>query len=469
MSNFAGNSMSPLVRTILILLVLVLATLCCAERGFSAEEEFSLEETLEEMNQRISSLEWENSQLRRLPALKEMKEDSNHSHGTSIEFSGRIHVDHWGFPADSPGVNAFDSGSSAISPQDRLELRRARFAAEGVLPFGTIYKLDFELSEAADPEFRDLYIGWSNLPLFGELNVGNQKRPYGLDHLNSSNLNVMMERPFINQAFNRNNRRWGLAAYGVSENERWNWRYGTYNLKEIQTDGVYSSDHYQMEIAGRLAHTLFNPRDESRYIHLAIASNYAEPDGTPGPGREENQARFRTEPEARTRSDWLDTGIIDGAESFSILGLENVVNVGRLQFTGEYMNLWLDRELGFGDSLHFHGGYIQLAFFITDHFQPWNRRLGIIDRIELLNQSTDPACWRRAWQLAVRWSFADLSDSDILGGVGESIAAGLNWYWTPRSRLQMNCIYGNITDHAPVDGQTEGDYVTIGTRVMVDF
>ena len=453
------------------ILLMLLALHVSVQTCFSSEADVdtSLEDTLAAMNQRISNLEWENSELRRLPAIEEMKAENNHSHGTSIEFSGRIHVDLWTFPADSPGVNAFDSGNSNITPQDRLELRRARFAAEGVLPFGTIYKLDFELSEATNPEFRDLYIGWSDLPLFGEVNIGNQKRPYGLDHLNSSNLNVMMERPFINQAFNRNNRRWGLAAYGMSENERWNWRYGTYNLKEIQTDGVYLSDHYQMEIAGRLAHTLFDPCDESRYVHLAIASNYAEPDGTPPPGREENQARFRTEPEARTRSDWLDTGIIDGAENFSILGVENVINVGRLQFTGEYMNLWLGRELGFGDSLHFHGGYLQLAFFLTDHFQPWNRRLGIIDRIEMLNQSTDPACWRRAWQLAVRWSFADLSDNDITGGVGESIAAGLNWYWTPRSRLQLNSIYGNISNRGPIDGQIEGDYVTIGTRVMVDF
>ena len=312
-------------------------------------------------------------------------------------------------------------------------------------------------------------MGFDDRPLLGTLLFGNQKRPYGLDHLNSSNFNVMLERPFIVQAFNRNNRRFGIASYHSSDNEKWNWRFGVYNLRELQSDGVYSSDHYQMELASRLARTIFRPQDESRYVHVAIASNYAEPDGVPTPGREENQARFRTEPEARTDSQWLDTGVIDGAEEYGILAFENVVNLGRLQFTGEYLNLWLNRRPSFGDSLYFHGGYLQLSCFLTDHFQPWNRKLGIIDRIAVLHGPSGVSDWRRAWQLAMRWSFADLSDDDILGGVGESIAMGLNWYWSPRARMQFNAIYGDISDHEPDDGFTEGTYTTLGTRMSVDF
>ena len=50
---------------------------------------------------------------------------------------------------------------------------------------------------------------------------------------------------------------------------------------------------------------------------------------------------------------WLDTGIIDGASDFYVLALEGVVNVGRLQITGELMNLWVDRGPGFGDAVFF--------------------------------------------------------------------------------------------------------------------
>ena len=382
-----------------------------------------------------------------------------------IDFSGRIHVDLWAFPGDSPAVNAFESGDATITPQDRLELRRARFEAQGDLPRGVSYDLDFELSEASDPEFRDLYLEWSDVPLLQTIRFGNQKRPYGLDHLNSSNFTVFLERPFIVQAFNRNNRRFGLASYGLSKSEAWNWRYGVFNLRELQSDGEYVSDHYQLEFAGRLAHTHFDACDESSYLHTAISANYAGPDGVPAPGREENQARFRTEPEARTESQWLDTGVIDGAESYGIVGVETVYNHGRLQVTGEYLNLWLGRRAGFGEAVHFHGGYLQLSYFLTPHYQPWDRRYGVIGRVRPLDERR----WRPALQAAVRWSLADLTSSDIQGGVGESIAAAVNWYWTSRARLQFNCLYGRIDDRFPVDAQTAGDYATLGTRVMVDF
>jgi len=434
----------------------------------------SLESVVDELNDRVTAVEKENRRLRSVVHggwqhwTSEILQNDDDEY--EMEFQGRIHVDVWSYPDSSPGVSAFESGNSMISPQDRLELRRARFAAEGELPYDTLYKLDFEFSEASQPQFRDLYVGWDNIPFFGRLLYGNQKRPYGLDHLNSSNFNVFMERPFIVQAFNRNNRRFGVMAYGVSEDESWNWRYGVVNLREVQSDGLYTSDHWQLEGVGRLAHTIVNYCEESNYMHVAVAPSYAVPDGDPGLGRAKNEAHFQTEPEARTERQWLNTGIIRGANKYSVLGLESVINLGRCQLVGEYMNLWLDRDPAFGDDVHFHGGYLYLSYFLTDHYQPWNRKLGIIDRVAPLTPG-DTCAWEGcgAWQIAVRWSFADLSDRGVQGGVGESIAFGLNWYWTPRSRLQLNCAYGDITEHFPIDGQTFGSYVTLGTRVQVDF
>jgi len=387
-----------------------------------------------------------------------------------INFKGRLHVDVWTFPGDSPGVNAFETGDATISPQDRLEIRRARLGADGTLFGNILYELELEFADANDAEFRDLYFGWDNLPVLQRVLLGNQKRPYALDQLNSSNQNVFMERAMIAQAFNANNRRFGLQSYGVTADEAWNWRYGVFNLREMQSDGLYSSDNWQMEMAARLARTLMEPRAPQQYLHAAVAANYAEPDGDPKPGRAPNQAFFMSEPEASTEMTWLDTGTIAGADRYSLLGLESVVNLGRFQVAGEYMNLWLDRQAGFGDSVYLHGGYIYLALFLTDHYQPWNRRLGIIDRITTLDprRADDWRCLG-AWQIALRWSYADLADSNIAGGIGESLTLGLNWYWTPRARMQLNAIYGNITDHFPVDGQTFGDYVILGTRAMVDF
>jgi len=43
-----------------------------------------------------------------------------------------------------------------------------------------------------------------------------------------------------------------------------------------------------------------------------------------------------------------------------------------------------------------------------------------------------------AWQLAVRYSVADYSDEDVFGGEGEAWTYGLNWYWNPNARVQLN-------------------------------
>ncbi len=58
---------------------------------------------------------------------------------------------------------------------------------------------------------------------------------------------------------------------------------------------------------------------------------------------------------------------------------------------------------------------------------------------------------------------------NILGGIGESVTVGLNWYWNPYARLQFNYIHGNIRNHALVAGQSSGRYSIIGVRGMIDF
>jgi phosphate-selective porin OprO/OprP len=74
-----------------------------------------------------------------------------------------------------------------------------------------------------------------------------------------------------------------------------------------------------------------------------------------------------------------------------------------------------------------------------------------------------------AWQIAARYSYLDLTDENVLGGVGSNFTFGLNWFWTPFSKVQVNYINGEIDQHANVGGFTSGNYHIFGTRFMVDF
>ncbi len=448
------------------------------------DEDFRAEMILE---QRLASLEAKYFDLGNdYEVLKEeMKTavSSGHS-GSTMIVSGRVHLDYWTIPEDSPGVNIFENHDPTISPQDRFGFRRLRFGVRGTVWKTMVYKIEAEFARGNDVEFRDAYLGWNDLPFLQTLLFGNQKRPYGLDNINSSRFNVFMERPFVIEAINQDARRLGIASYGVSGDKAWNWRYGVFNLRNVQDEGHYISDHYQLELAGRLANTFWY--DEScggrDYGHWAVSGTLADPDGSGIAGRAINEARFRDRPETRTENAWIDTGVIDGADNYQMVGLENVWNFGPLQAVAEYQNLWLTRNGG--SDLHFDGGYFYVAYFLTGEHMPWDRDTGQLGRVEpfenffLVNRCCDGVRggWG-AWQIAYRMSYANFSDDDILGGRGFSHTIGLNWHWNPYARLQFNAVYGEIDDREGFDdadppnslGPIAGHYTVLGTRLMVDF
>jgi len=436
----------------------------------SVDERFeSVDERFEEMDERLVPLE------------DFADDDTIVISGTSkstMKVVGRVHADMWGFPNVSQPAGVFDD----FNPQDRIGFRRMRFGVRGKIKDNMVYRIEMEFAGGNNSEFRDAFLGFTDLPVLRTVLIGNQKRPYGLDHLNSSRYNVFLERPFVIESFNQDARRWGICSYGVSDDQRFNWRYGVYNQQLIQALGNYVGDHWQMEVAGRLANTIWYDEVSGGrgYAHWAISGTVAEPSDD-NPGNTDTEARFRHRPEARSSERWLDTGDIAGADFYELMGLEGVINVGRVQFVGEWQNTWLQREVGApSDNVRFWGSYFYVSYFLTGEHMPWDRKTGTLARIKPFQNFWLVDCCRGgraggwgAWQVAARYSYADFNSDDIFGGVGESFTFGLNWYWNQNARMQFNCIYGSIRDRddAEVAGVTleSTDYTILGGRFMVDF
>lgn len=453
------------------------------EKSEKAFEKFSTSQTekWEQQDEKWEEQAEENSGFS--TALKNAV--SKGSSGTkSMKVVGRVHADYWAIPDSDAGINLIETGDANISPQDRIGFRRMRFGVRGDVNDVMEYRIEMEFAGGNQSEFRDAWLGFKEVGGLGKILIGNQKRPYGLDHLNSSRFNVFLERPFVIESFNQDARRVGIAAYNQSDDLAWNWRFGLYNQRLIQDEGNYISDHIQGEIAGRLANTFWY--DEASggrgYGHWAVSGTFAHPDGSAGgdPGslgsdRSQNEARFRHRPEARTRNRWLDTGRIAGADLYEMIGLEGVLNVGPLQIVGEYQNLFMQRDRGFQD-VHLHGGYVYASYFLTGEHMPWQRNSGTLGRIKpfenfFLVRGCDGQYIRGkgAWQIAARYSYADFNDEDILGGVGEAVTLGLNWYWNPNARMQFNYIFGSVDDRGVNGAPVSGDYQILGTRLMIDF
>ena len=45
-----------------------------------------------------------------------------------------------------------------------------------------------------------------------------------------------------------------------------------------------------------------------------------------------------------------------------------------------------------------------------------------------------------AWQVGLRFSYLDLNDKAIQGGMVYDWTAGLNWFWNPNMKVQLNYI-----------------------------
>jgi phosphate-selective porin OprO/OprP len=406
----------------------------------------------------------------------------------TIKIFGRIMLDYWGFPSRSPLVNWVgqpNTGApfSNTNPKAFIGFRRLRLGAKGRVSETMEYKLQMEFAQPDAIIFKDAYLGWLNLPWNDKILIGNQKRPYGLAHLDSSRYMVFMERPLAIGAFNHGGsaRRLGVQTYGFSENERWNWRYGGNIMQNIATTGRIYSNRFEPEINGRLANTIwYDEMSGGRgYAHWALSGGACFPNGG-------EAARFRTRPEAYSQTRWYDTGVITTCDTYQLGGVEGVININRLSVVGEYMGVQMQRQ-GLSD-LEFHGGYLYVAYWLTNDYSPWNRQRGVLARTKpnenfFIVRTEDGSRMRGwgAWQLAGRFSRGDFSDQNVLGGIGQSFTFALNWWWNPYARMQFNYINGSIsqrnttntaggpTSPQPPTVPNSGDYNIFGIRFMIDW
>ncbi|MDA7950448.1 MAG: OprO/OprP family phosphate-selective porin, partial [Pirellulaceae bacterium] len=73
-----------------------------------------------------------------------------------------------------------------------------------------------------------------------------------------------------------------------------------------------------------------------------------------------------------------------------------------------------------------------------------------------------------AWQLTARYSVLDLNDEAVNGGTGREAIVGLNWYWNPHAKMQLNYLRGELVDRES-GGLISGDYESVAALFHIDF
>lgn len=409
-----------------------------------------------------------------------------------VHVGGRTQFDN-SFFANDPALTVSPS-IGGIGPQpDSFQFRRGRLRIEGTmyenLDFAAEYDFVNTLAPAspnvgqpvvAVPGITDLYGTLTHLPRVGNFRFGNMKEPIGMEHVNSSRFLPFIERSFLQDAVFgpfSNGFTPGVMIFNIREDERATWAIGWFSAQNsIFGYGVGP----ESAVTGRVTWLpAYDEPSQGRYLwHLGLAGSVR--------GADEGQVRIRTRGNIRSGPPgvlnpiYADTGAM-AASTEDFFAAETAINAGPLTIQAEFTGMVVtDAVQPFqspavpidrGNPL-FYGGYVEALWFLTGEHSNYSLARAAFDRLTpyenffLLPAQRGQARGSGAWQIGARYDAIKLNANGINGGILHGFTFGLNWYWNPNMKVQINY---DLTHRSGVNEVPPGFINAWGLRYAMDF
>jgi phosphate-selective porin OprO/OprP len=374
------------------------------------------------------------------------------------------------------------------SNPDSMQLRRARICLEGTAYEVFDFKFEWDFANfvapaapsagqpvVSTPGMTEVWVQMTQIPYLGIVRVGNQKEPLGLEHVESIRSLSFIEPSYLfdlvfgpfNLGFSP-----GVQVLNWSDDQETTWQYGVFGN---DSDGFGYSLNNDYAFTGRATHLLwYDEPSNGRYLwEVGVSGSARTPD--------EDAVRLRTRGDIRSGPPgvlnpiYADTGGLLSSQQ-DVLAFETFAQAGPWSLQGEYAGTWIqdatqparvDRGTPF-----FHGGYIELLYYLTGDSRTFNKQLAIPDRtVPLENGFLVKSCngcngGLGAWQLGIRYSAVDLNDNGINGGILNSETLGLNWFPNPNTIVQFNY---DLTHRSQVLNTPDGFINGFGARMAFSF
>jgi len=365
-------------------------------------------------------------------------------------------------------------------------------------------------------ELQDCWIQIRDMPWIGSVRIGQMRVPQGIEGDLVSNPRDMtfLERASFTDAF-YNNFAPGLWVGNHVLNDRATWAAMAYRqaggtiksggvLQLGAADGAAIGDD-NWAYSARLTALPVYENEGRCLVHLGANVTYksalANTVGAPvGP----RFVDFAARPEMRDTiggyqnvgpgdgNACVDTGLIQcnnatipGFEFFSVLGPLTLQSEASLAYANDATAVTPPggATLAFpAHTLGFWGGYVQVAYFLTGENRQYDRRFGALkvsgvrpyspfffkfDRSGGICQNLG------ALELAARYSYLNLNDGPVQGGVLGSTSIGLNWYLNPNLKIQFEYLNTNRWDIGAgtlaAPGNISGATNSFGIRTQLFF
>lgn len=381
-----------------------------------------------------------------------------------------------GGTANPPTPNQLRDNGIGNTYGDGADVRRARFRIDGTMyetiewaaeyDFINSYNLNGTTRETTAPT--DLWWMFKELPVVQNIRIGNQKEAIGFEHIVSSRFQPFMERSYNQDTFYGglfNGFIPGIAALGVFDQEE---MMGTYHIglfKPTNNVFAFNTGDGDYSLTGRLTRLLIWNDDGEQLLHIGGSLRQATAVSTNVGGGSSNSLRyqqFRTRDAIRTglSGNWPTPAniVLSGDDEQTANGELVAVN-GRWTFQSEYLvnGLQNARFVPYANGVTgpptgpdvgtavYHGGYVQLLYFLTDDHDHYSKKNGCFERVTpnenffLVRDESGCRCFGTgAWQVGARYNYLDLNDKGLNGGILHNVSAGVNWFLNPNMKVQFN-------------------------------
>ena len=472
--------------------------------------EFSIEERVRSLEEQLLQQRSETELLRnRLAETATAKPDPKSFKATwknqlNFESADKNFTTHFGgrtqFDSVWLGSNpaAFGVGNGA-GDADAVDFRRARLRMEGTIYKSVDYIMEFDFvnnvndnaglvgglptqpASAANvinvPAPTDLWWTFREVPIVGNVRVGNQKEPIGLEHLTSSRYLDFMERSFNQDAYTgpfNNGFTPGISIYDhFGDDHRGMWHLGVYkNVVNVftygATDGAYAVD-------GRLTYLLWEECEGRQLLHVGGSYSHRDP--------QNDSLRIRSRGSLRNGPGAINPVFADTsgflADSQDLAGAELSMVLGPFQVQSEFMASSATDARNTANTVNYGtyfttGYYVMASWFLTGEHREYEKKTASFGRV-IPNRNSrffPPDCEERgfgAWQILARYSALDLNDNGLNGGQIWDCTIGVNWFLNPNLKVQANYVYMDRNSLGSPTSPGQGTIHGFGMRLAHDF
>ena len=483
-----------------------------------ADDRRSLEERIRELEARLSKQQLQDELFaNHLASMSSKKEEkpadpkvfkASWKNGLIFETPDKNFTAHIGGRSQIDAV-ALSASAAAIGTangfgaQNAVDIRRGRFRIDGTIYKTIDYVMEYDFVNTVNdnvglqpatstnvigvPVPTDLWWQFREIPIVGNVKVGLQKEPIGLEHLTSSRYLDFMERSYNQDAYTgpfNNGFTPGISILNnFGEDQRGLWHLGVFKNTDTSPTGIFSyagSTNAGYNFDGRLSYLLWDDCEGRHLLH--VAGSYSHRDPLNDAIRIRSRGSLRNGP-GSLNPVYVDTGNFF-ASNQELVGAELSWIYGSFQVQSEYIfSSAADARSAFTGGTSYgtyntDGYYVMASYFLTGEHREYEKKAGAFGRVvphqnsKLFPQDCSEPRWG-AWQVLARYSDLNLNCNNLKGGTTRDYTLGINWFLNPNLKIQANYVLTDRRDDNPAfvgaGGAGAGWINGFGMRMAHDF